>query len=86
MTAAQANLVKEVFLERCKRHHFGLFVFSFWFIIFFNLQSFGEGLDFCFDGSKEGKVWINGFSYKSELAAHGWHIIETVAAIIKLFC
>ncbi len=33
---------------------FRLFVVSFWIAIFFNLQSFGQGLDFCFDGSKEG--------------------------------
>ena len=36
-----------------------LIVLNFWFLIFFNLQSFGEGLDFCFDGSKEGKVRNN---------------------------
>jgi hypothetical protein len=36
------------------REPFGPVVLSFWFMIFFNLQSFGEGLDFCFDASKEG--------------------------------
>jgi hypothetical protein len=28
--------------------------FSLLSLIFLNLQTFGEGLDFCFDGSKEG--------------------------------
>jgi hypothetical protein len=27
---------------------------SFLFVALLNLQTFGEGLDFCFDGSKEG--------------------------------
>jgi hypothetical protein len=29
--------------------------FSLLSLILFNLQTFGEGLDFCFDGSKEGR-------------------------------
>jgi hypothetical protein len=33
---------------------FGPIILSFWFIVFLNLQSSGEGVDFCFDGSKEG--------------------------------
>jgi hypothetical protein len=52
----QQNMAKDVC--RVESTHwslrFGPIVLSFWFVIFLNLQSFGEGLDFCFDGSKEG--------------------------------
>ena len=52
----QQNMAKEVCREPCKQLslRFGPTLPSFWFVIFLSLQSFGEGLDFCFDGSKEG--------------------------------
>jgi hypothetical protein len=47
---------KEIRREACKHWslRFGRILLNFWFVIFLNLHSFGEGLDFCFDGSKEG--------------------------------
>jgi hypothetical protein len=30
-------------------------VVNFWLLIFFNFQTSGDGTDFCFDASKEGK-------------------------------
>jgi hypothetical protein len=27
----------------------------FWLLMFFNFQTFGHAIDFCYDGSKEGK-------------------------------
>jgi hypothetical protein len=52
----QQNVLKEVCRESFKHWslRFGPIILSFWFIIFLNLQSSGEGLDFFFDGSKEG--------------------------------
>ncbi len=65
MTPAQPNvnnMAKENYRESCKRwtlcfaHGIAL---SFWFIVLWNLQTVGEELDFCFDGSKEGISLIN---------------------------
>jgi hypothetical protein len=49
-------MANEIYRERSKHWNlrFGPIVMSFWFMIFLNLQSFGEGIDFCFDASKEG--------------------------------
>ena len=49
-------MANEIYCEPCKHWilRFGPIVLSFWFMIFLNLQSFDEGLDFCFDASKEG--------------------------------
>ena len=33
----------------------------FWLFFFFDLQNFGVGMDFCFDGSKEGERDISEF-------------------------
>ncbi|CAB3997382.1 Hypothetical predicted protein [Paramuricea clavata] len=49
-------MAKEVRREPCKHWslRFGPILLNFWFVIFLNFHSFGEGFNFCFDGSKEG--------------------------------
>ena len=40
--------------RKCWTLRFAPVVLSFWFVVVLNLQTFVHGLDFCFDGSKEG--------------------------------
>jgi hypothetical protein len=49
-------MAKEICRESCKLWPLRLaaIVLSFWFVVALNFQAFGDGLDFCFDGSKEG--------------------------------
>ena len=50
-------LSRYLFLARHTALHLAdvILRFSLLLLIFFNLQTFGEGDDFCFDGSNEGK-------------------------------
>ena len=50
-------LSRNLFLARHTALHLAdvILRFSLLLLIFFNLQTFGEGDDFCFDGSNEGK-------------------------------
>ena len=67
-------MAKEICRESCKLWPLRLapIVLSFWFVVALNLQAFGDGLDFCFDGSKEGGFRYTESIYICEQKSFAW--------------
>ena len=52
----QHNMKKEIFRKQCRvGPRLTSLILCFRLVIFFHCHTFGEGIDFCFDGSKEGE-------------------------------
>ena len=62
MSQLQVNFGKTLWCPRSLKFFFlkpdhSIFVrLHFWLLIFLNFQTFGHGIDFCYDGSKEGRL------------------------------